>query len=143
MKTCHSLYAEAFAYPTEDRRSVVKALGLVLPAGAKPGEQEIESFYGPGITKITYGTEKAAEIGKALNAVKSGLSADDRRELLKTLGHRVDDRGRLYMRFSKQAACAGKLSLDYSGDVIKMVIMLAVFPFSRQAALKAARDLLA
>ena len=128
MKVVHNIALEAFVYPTEDLKKVKKALSLVLPEKAKLKNEEVDSFYGPKIAKLTFWTDKAAEIKAMLQKIITELSKEDRQAIANTIDERMNENGSLFLRFNKQKAYAGKLVLDYKGDAIKTVIKIASFP---------------
>lgn len=128
MKVVHNIALEAFVYPTEELKKVEKALSLILPEKAKLKNEEVESFYGPRIAKLTFRADKAAEIKAMLQKIVSGLSKEERQAIVNTIDERMDENGSLFLRFNKQKAHAGKLVLDYKGDAIKTVIKIASFP---------------
>jgi hypothetical protein len=128
MKVVHNIGVEAFLYPTEDFKKVKKALDLVLPAKAKLKKEEVDSYYGPAIVKLTYTADSADEIKMVLERMIAGLSKEDRREIVNSLDKRLDEDGNLFIRFDKQAAYDGRLALHYNGDVIKTRIKIASYP---------------
>jgi len=128
MKVIHNISVEAFMYPTEDQKRVRKALNLVLPAKAKLKREEMESYYGPKIARLTFKADKAPEIKEMLQKVIGGLSKEERREIAGTIDQRMDEGGNFHLRFSKQKAYIGQLALAYKGDVMKMSIKIASFP---------------
>ena len=128
MKVVHNIAVEAFLYPTEDPKKVRKALSLVLPDNARPKSEEVDSFYGPKIAKLTFWTDKAADIKAVLQKITASLSKEDRETIVNTLDERMDENGSLFLRFNKQKAYNGKLVLDYKGDPIKAVVKIASFP---------------
>jgi hypothetical protein len=128
MKVVHNIALEAFVYPTEDLKKVKKALSIVLPEKAKLKNEEVDSFYGPKIAKLTFWTDKAAEIKAMLQKIITELSKEDREAIANTIDERMNENGSLFLRFNKQKAYNGKLALDYKGDAIKTVIKIASFP---------------
>jgi len=128
MKVVHNISVEAFMYPTEDQKRVRKALNLVLPLKAKLKREEIDSYYGPKIARLTYRAEKAPEIKEMLQRIIDGLSKEERQEIANTIDDRMDEEGNFHLRFSKQKAYMGQLALAYKGDVMKLSIKIASFP---------------
>ncbi len=128
MKVVHNIALETFLYPTEDLKKVRKALSLVLPEKAKLKTEDVESFYGPKIAKLTFWTDKAADIKAMLQKITSSLSKEDHETIVNTLDERMDENGALFLRFNKQKAYSGKLVLDYKGDSIKTTVKIASFP---------------
>ena len=132
MKVVHNLSVEAFLYPTEDFERVKKALDLVLPEKAKIKKEKVESYYGPEIVKLSFGTDKLPEVRKMLDEITTRLSKEDKRKVIETLDERMDSEGNLFLRFDKQKAYLGDLTLSYHGDVIKVRIKIASFPVNLQ-----------
>ena len=128
MKVIHNISVEAFMYPTEDQKRVRKALNLVLPLKAKLKREEMDSYYGPKIARLTYRADKAPEIREILQKIIGGLSKEERQEIAGTIEDRMDEEGNFHLRFSKQKAYAGQLALAYKGDVMKLSIKIASFP---------------
>ena len=130
MKVVHNITLEAFAYPTEDLKKVKKALSIILPEKAKLKTEEIESYYGPSITKLSFLASKASDVRAMLEKITSKLSKEDKQKIVNTLDERMDENGCLFLRFNKQEAYNGKLMLEYSGDTIKVVVKIASFPIN-------------
>jgi RNA binding exosome subunit len=129
VKLAHSLYVEAFLYPSEERKRVEKAVSLLVP-GVEAREEAVESYYGPPIIRLVYETKRDSEIKKILKQIVEGMSPSDREDMMKTLRHHLDEHGCFYLRFDKQSAYGEKLVLAYKGDVIKMKLKMASYPFS-------------
>ncbi|MEM0372402.1 MAG: RNA-binding domain-containing protein [archaeon] len=134
-KKVHSVSMEAFMYPSEDRQKVLKALSFVMPF-RKIKEEAIESYFGPKIIKITASTASQKQAEDTLRRISGALSDSDRAELIRSVEERLDDEGNFFMRFSKQEAFDEKLVLQYKGDVIKIVVKTACYPFNRENAKK-------
>jgi RNA binding exosome subunit len=128
VKVIHRIAVEGFLYPTEDMKKVKKAFCLILPDGFDFKQDKIESEYGPVVVRLSYETDKAADIKTILERIRSGLSDADRKKVIDTIDQRLSEEGHLYLRFDKQRAFKGKLALKYTGDVIKTRIKIASYP---------------
>ena len=140
-KTIHSLYLEAFSYPSEDEDKVFQALTFILGEKRKLRADPVESHHGPVITRLFYETNKWNDIKEILKNIFEKLSEKDRKTILETLKDRIDEEGNFYMRFGKQETYQGKLSLLYQGDVIKIRMKVASYPFSLENVEKNVREI--
>ena len=140
-KTIHSLYLEAFSYPSEDEDKVFQALTFILGEDKKLKADRVESHHGSIITRLFFETSKWNDIKEVLNNIFGKLSEKDRKTILETLKDRTDEEGNFYMRFGKQEAYQGKLVLLYHGDVIKIRMKVASYPFSIENIEKNVREI--
>lgn len=140
-KTIHSLYLEAFSYPSEDESKVFRALTFILGEKRKLRADPVESHHGPIITKLFFETNKWKDIKEILNNIFEKLSEKDRKYILKTLRDRIDEEGNFYARFGKQEAYQGKLALLYHGDTVKIRMKVASYPFSLENVEKNVREI--
>jgi hypothetical protein len=132
-KTLNGISLECFAYPWEDRESVLQAMLFIIgKKDAKIAADDVESYFGPNITKISFSTEKSAEVRAIFSNLVGLLSEKDRETLIKEMDDRIDNHGNFYMRFSKQDAFLERLALHYEGDVIKVVVKSTSYPFSKK-----------
>lgn len=136
-RKAHSITMEAFMYPSEDRLKVLKSLSFVFPF-EKAKDEKIESYYGPAITKMVVTVVKPKEVASSLNKISENLSDKDRKEIISSINERLDKEGNFYMRFSKQEAFDENLFVQYKGDVIKVIVKMAGYPYNRD---NAKRDL--
>ncbi len=115
------------AHATEDLAKVKQALLNLIPReyreNIKIEEVKYEGHYGNPIIrlKVLVKGKKANEI---FNYIISNLSESDRNILKVTLKNRVDERGHLYLRISKQDALQGKITLYEGDDVVRIVVTI-------------------
>jgi len=115
------------AHATEDLAKVRRALLNLIPKEYKENieieEAKYEGHYGNPIVrlKVLVKGKKANEI---FNYIISNLSEPDRKILKVTLKNRVDERGHLYLRISKQDASQGRITLYEGDDVIRIVVTI-------------------
>ena len=85
--------------------------------------------------------KKSADIRDVLTYLIKKFSAADRKKILDSIADRIDDEGNVFIRFSKQHAYKQKLVLQYHGDIIKLKIKTAAYPFSLEKAKQNMREL--
>ena len=122
------------AHATEDLSKVKQALLSLIPAEYR-GSIEIEEtvyegHYGNPITRLVVRL-KGKKADRVFKYIVSSLSDTDRNILKATLKNRVDERGHLYMRISKQDASQGKITLYEGDDVIRIVVTID-YPATRE-----------
>ncbi len=115
------------AHATEDLVKVKQALLNLIPREYRENleieEVKYEGHYGNPIVrlKVLVRGKKANEI---FNYIISNLSESDRNILKVTLKNRIDERGHLYLRVSKQDASQGKITLYEGDDVVRIVVTI-------------------
>ena len=140
-KLVHSIALEVFMYPTEDIEKVAEAIEFIFPIKKTVEEEDIESYYGPEIIRLTADIKKSAEVRQILTYLIKKLSSADKKKILDSIADRIDDEGNVFIRFSKQDAYSDSLKLQYHGDVIKLKIKMASYPFSLEKAKENLREL--
>jgi len=114
------------AHATEDENKVLQALTNLLPKEyrtTKIEKQIVEGHYGNRILvfKITLKGKKAIEAIKYLGNL---MRKEDKTIILHTLNERTNRRGKIFMRFGKQEAYKGLITLADGDDTIKVVVSL-------------------
>ncbi|MCD6369234.1 MAG: hypothetical protein J7L38_05515 [Thermoproteales archaeon] len=131
MKIVRKIYLETFSHATERKDRVSQALLNILP-------QECREQYVNRITfnllhgffknpifylKLNIEEEKVAE--KTLKHILTALSPVDYDHIISSINLRHDGKGNLYLRFNKQDAYLGYITVDEeSDDVIKVKVTL-------------------
>ncbi|MBI1973888.1 hypothetical protein HYS54_03660 [Candidatus Micrarchaeota archaeon] len=128
-----SVYAEVFCHPTEDLQRVLAAFRTVC-GNMEAKREKVPSHYGPEIVKLTLSSTRPVDIKRVVEAVRA-LRLHD-------IGERVDDAGYFFARFDKQAAFRGTLAESGGGDVVKVKLKVAVYPFNAEKAREKARECL-
>lgn len=141
-KLIHGLYLETFSYPSEDDSKVYQAMTTVLGGEKEFKAEPIESHHGSIILKLFFKTRKHSEIKAILSNILDNISAKDLKTMTSEIKKRIDKEGNFHMRFDKQEAYKGKLKVSYKGDVIKIRIKMASYPFSIKQAEKNVREIL-
>ena len=127
-KLVHSVALEAFSYPSEDAEKVAKAIAFVFPKG-KIKKEGIESYFGPEITKHYAELKNPRQVSDEISYLVKNIPDSEKKEMIKTLEDRIDEEGNFHVRFSKQDALDDRFVLQYKGDVIKLKIKMASYPF--------------
>lgn len=135
-KLVHSITVEVFKYPWEYDEKIEKAIFSVFPVKTKLNKENIESYTGSFIQKVTAKTVKTSEIRKIISHFMKNLSKEELKKITDSIEDRIDEEGNFFIRFSKQDACEDVLKLQYKGDIIKMRMKLTSYPFSIEKAKK-------
>lgn len=136
----HNIAYRVFIYGTEREDKVIEALKTIFP-DAIPERSLSEGYHKNKIIILHQKLVKKNEIKPFLEKLKK-LNLDSPNILLRNLERKMDDRGNLFLRFSKQDAFAGKLKLVEQGDSIHIRLKLAAYPAKKEVALKLAREML-
>jgi RNA binding exosome subunit len=115
----------AFAHATEDEDKVEKAMRSLLPEKARNIRLRmitVTGYHGDSITVMTGKMRKKGATGVLRNVVRK-LSSLDQQRLLDESEDRLDGGGNLYIRFDKQKAYIGKVSLQET-DPVRMKFRL-------------------
>ncbi len=121
--TIKSAELRVYVHATEDEEKVVQSLEELIPEGIE-GEVEVEEYeghYGNPIKVLRIKLE-GEDARKLLDYILSRIGEHDRRFIVSSLDERVDRYGTLHLRFSKQDAYHGRITLYESDDVIKVEI---------------------
>jgi hypothetical protein len=121
-----------FAHATEDERKVREALGGILPPSVPVESFTLTGHFGNPITvfRARLGGSQTRELWSRIGeGFRDGT-------LVRALLRRVDDSCVLYLRFDKQKACVGELSLTDRGDAIHIKMKIAARPARRDVAVE-------
>ena len=147
----HSISLRTSAQATEDLEKVKTALKLFLPPQGNEGIQDtsdhihetaITGYYGNPITVIEAQLTKKKDCLHILDFIKRHLEPGDIFRLVDELPRRVDDECNLYIRFDKQDAYLGRLTITTASDAILIRIKLQAYPAKQQKAQQVAHELL-
>ncbi|HID16244.1 MAG TPA: hypothetical protein EYP16_05535 [Candidatus Atribacteria bacterium] len=115
---------EAFSHVTEDPKKVEKAMLALIPedlqASIKIRRSRVEGYYGNPILIMKISVRDGEFIRRIVEHVTSKLDSLDKKFLESTFDLRVNRSKNLYMRFDKDDAYNGKLTLSDSSDVVKV-----------------------
>lgn len=131
----HHLEFRAHGHATEEEDRVRQAFTFVSGMEA-PEVTRTQGYFGDPIVILRGRLEKAGPIREFWNRLRDGELLD---AVVQTLDRRVDADGNLYLRFDKQAAYGGRLSLADHDDVVSLRGKIAAYPAKRDRALAVAR----
>jgi RNA binding exosome subunit len=115
----------AFAHATEDEEKVEKAMKNLLPEESRDvwlKRTTLKGYHGDPITILTGKTRRKGATG-VLRKVVQELTSLDQQRLLDESEDRLDGGGNLYIRFDKQRAYLGTVSLQET-DPVRMKFRL-------------------
>jgi RNA binding exosome subunit len=127
----------AFCHATEDLEKVKVALTNVLPEEIRAELEDslsvsmLEGHYGNPIFVLKVKIEKPELAEALLKHLLAALPPGDLLALERTLRHRLDPSGHLYLRLDKQRAYLGEVRVYDGDDVIRVRVKLS--PQARQA----------
>jgi RNA binding exosome subunit len=100
-----------FIHVTEDLDKVLDVVRSFVPEDyvnkMKIQRYELKGHYGNPIVLVKVLIEEDYVIGHILNRLSDGLNNEEKGSLLLGIEKRLDERGTLYLRLDKQAACLG------------------------------------
>jgi len=110
-----SVEVSFFVHATEDESRLVESVNSFFSL-SEPEVEELEGHFGNRISHVTYRVtrEGAARLFSRIVAL---LSGEETVAILGDRGKNIDERGALYLRFSKQELLAGKLVLAENDPV--------------------------
>ena len=132
----HYVDLRTFSYETEDEARVEAALRTFLPEEFEVERAESRGHHGDRIVVRTARVERADDIRHVLAQVAAAPEYD---RIFDELDDRITDNCELFLRFDKQAAFRGEVSL---GNGITFRAKVEAYPAKREAALENARDAL-
>jgi RNA binding exosome subunit len=119
-------------HATEDKEKVLRAIHNLFPDNIDPPrilETNLTGFFGDDLTSIKLEITKRKPATEFLEYLILNLNSIEYQEILDNLSQRMDDSKNLYLRFDKQKAFQGNLSLDMH-DSIRIKFRLEV-PWGR------------
>ncbi|MEF8775097.1 MAG: RNA-binding protein [Haloarculaceae archaeon] len=134
----HYVELRAFAHPTEDDDTVLRALRTLFPEDIKIEGTVTESHHGAPILVLSARVENADDVRAILGRLGE-LPTTERQTVLEELEERVDEDNNLYLSLSKQAAAVGDVEL---GDGITFRAKIEAYPAKHAAAVENARGAL-
>lgn len=120
-----SVQITAICHATEDPDKIVKAIAQVLsPASLRMQSEKrtVKGHFGNPITAFS-SIARSKEIGALLDELYTKLRPRDQTRLLEELGSRIDEDGRLHLRFDKQDCFRGIVRLK-DEDPVKVTVSL-------------------
>jgi RNA binding exosome subunit len=135
----HHLSYRALVYGTENEDKVREAITNLIPS-AQPEKEVTEGYYKNPLTVLHQKINKKSELKNFILKINQ-ITSSDRKQLLRELEDRMDEKGNLFLRFDKQRAYLGDLKLVKHGDAIHIRIKIAAYPARKKNALKVAKQI--
>jgi len=129
----HRISLGAFCHATEDLDKVKGAMLKLVPFEVRNKDFQVRRFegsFGNEIISVGLEFDKQGTINKLVDALKSGMSGP-----AFGVEEHVTDGGEFWIRFDKQEACRGKITLG-THDAIQLKGRVAAFPARRENAVE-------
>ncbi len=110
-----SVEVSFFVHATEDQSRLVEAVNSFFSL-SDPEVEALEGHFGNRIWHVTYGVTREAA-ARLFSRIAALLSGEETVGILGDRGRNIDERGALYLRFSKQELLGGRLVLAESDPV--------------------------
>ena len=123
--TVDSIQITAISHATEDPNKVAKAIAQVLSSASPRMHAEkrtVKGHFGNPITTFL-SNARGKQTEGLLYELYGKLGPSDQTMLLEELGTRIDEDGRLHLRFDKQDCFRGKIRLE-DEDSVKVTVSL-------------------
>ncbi|MDR0911927.1 MAG: exosome protein [Methanobrevibacter sp.] len=134
----HNIRFRFFIYHFEDENEILDGLSYFLPLDIFEKEMA-EGMDEKPIAIYTGTISKKKEIKSFINKI---LGSDiDFNKFQEDLEKKMDDKGNLFLRFSKSKIIEEKLEVTQSGDSIHLKVKIAAYPAKKDVAIKIAKKL--
>ena len=123
--TVDSIQITAISHATEDPDKISKAIAQVLSSTSSRMRSEkrtVKGHFGNPITTLL-SNARGKDIDGLLDELYEKLGPRDQTRLLEELGSRIDEDGRLHLRFDKQDCFRGHIRLE-DEDPVKVTVSL-------------------
>ena len=130
----HNIRYRVFIYDNEDRDDVLQALLNILPE-AEPEVEEAEGLLGENMLILSGTISKKRHTKEFLNNLLS-IDKNQLKKLYDDLDRKMDEKGNLFLRFSKEKALDEQWEILDGGDSIHLKVKIAAYPAKKEVALK-------
>ncbi len=136
------VHVSAVVHSTEDMEKVGEAIAELFPFEFEIEVSKAKGHYGNELVFLEVELKNRKKIEEFLTYIFSRLRESGELELLKeTLEERIDPSNVLHIRFDKQKAYLGELTLG-SEDPIAVKIKIVTYPSKKELAVRAIRELM-
>jgi RNA binding exosome subunit len=134
----HNIRYRIFVYEDENEEGIMEGLFNILPT-AKPDKEIAEGVFENQIVILSGRISKKNELKDFVSTIlNSGIDLED---FSKNLDKKMDDKGNLFLRFSKKEACENEIKIIDSGDSIHLKLKIAAYPAKKEIAIEIAKKL--
>ena len=134
----HNIRFREFVYEDENLEELTQAIYNILP------DAEIESEEAEGLTEdkiiILSGVVDKKRYTKAFFNLLLQLDQNQLDKLNDDLERKVDDKGNLFLRLSKEDAVNENIKIVDSGDAIHLKVKIAAYPAKKDVAINKVRQ---
>lgn len=122
--TVDSIQVTAISHATEDPDKIAKAIAQVLLSASRMRSEKrtVKGHFGNPITTFLTNA-RGKDTDGLLYELYGKLGPRDQTRLLEELGSRIDEEGRLHLRFDKQDCFRGRIRLE-DEDPVKVTVSL-------------------
>lgn len=131
----HNIRYRVFIYDNEDKDEVLQALLNILPT-AEPEVEEAEGLLEEKMLILTGTISKKREIKEFLKTLLEEIGQDQLKKLYNDLDRKMDEKGNLFLRLSKEKALDEEWEILDGGDSIHLKVKIAAYPAKKEVALK-------
>ncbi len=131
----HNIRYRVFIYENEDRDEILEALLNILPT-AEPEVEEAEGLLEEKMLILTGTISKKRETKEFLNNLIDAIGKDQLIKLYDDLDRKMDEKGNLFLRLSKEKALDEEWEILDGGDSIHLKIKIAAYPAKKEVAIK-------
>ena len=131
----HNIRYRVFIYENEDRDEILEALLNILPT-AEPEVEEAEGLLEEKMLILTGTVSKKRETKEFLNTLIESIGEDQLVKLYNDLDRKMDEKGNLFLRLSKERALEEEWEILDGGDSIHLKIKIAAYPAKKEVAIK-------
>ena len=131
----HNIRYRVFIYENENKDEVLEALLNILPR-AEPEAEEAEGLLEEKMLILTGVVSKKRDTKEFLNTLVESIGEDQLIKLYNDLDRKMDEKGNLFLRFSKEDALDEKWTILDGGDSIHLKIKIAAYPAKKDVSLK-------
>ncbi|ADC47211.1 exosome subunit [Methanobrevibacter ruminantium M1] len=135
----HNIRYRVFIYENEDKDKVLEALLNILPT-AEPEAEEAEGLLEEKMLILTGAISKKRETKEFLNTLIESIGEDQLIKLYNDLDRKMDEKGNLFLRLSKEKALDEEWEILDGGDSIHLKIKIAAYPAKKEVALKKIKE---
>lgn len=131
----HNIRYRVFIYENEDKDEILEALLNILPT-AEPEVEEAEGLLEEKMLILTGTISKKRETKEFLNTLIDSIGKDQLIKLYEDLDRKMDEKGNLFLRFSKEKALDEEWEILDGGDSIHLKVKIAAYPAKKEVAIR-------
>ena len=131
----HNIRYRVFIYENEDKDEILEALLNILPT-AVPEIEEAEGLLEEKMLILSGTVSKKRETKEFLNNLTHSIGEDQLIKFYNDLDRKMDEKGNLFLRLSKEKAAEEEWEILDGGDSIHLKIKIAAYPAKKDVAIK-------